>query len=797
MLKKIEISGSGVRPVSIDLTKRNLVVGDHGVGKSTVLDAITILIEGKSPRGGDRLEDIIGMMPESSTRMTITGEFLEGTIISRIFDKLPDKNTQQVYIDGKKSKLTDVASKIDEIIGNLSVRFNMGQLLGMTVPDQKKFIMKQFGNHLNTLNTDKIKADALAMMYMENEVFIGKMRFLIGKQDPSDLTTKEFDELYKMMMDTMSPIEQEKYGIIKLQVDMVKGDPEEVAKEIVTIIKDLKNDIDKEIKALQKEIVGYRKNVTAAGDVEQIKKDIAVREKDLSSLGIEKERLSIYNEHKKKVAHIDDQFKNVELKDDKDVLLKIKTIEDKLSSKKAILDKISEMEIYISHRKRDIENHQKVGAYRDMLKQMDDPEKLRQGIDNFKILGEEELKGKIDRRNFLIKSGDAIRDESIKYGQEITSLEKDIKSIDETIKLLSGGSCPVCSTPTENLGSFIAGKEKEKEAIEKSIAKLIKKKDAQLKKYKKSISDQSKIQHEITIETDRINKQKAELENMGYAEKSLLENIGRAEKQIKNLPYSGIVIETIEKYKVEIEKLKKLLATYEPVEKELSEAKAELQEIKNAKDKFAEKQKLVKELEMIKLPAYSSEEINNKTVLLTDMISSLKAKHETAIENRTSMKIALEAEAKHNDLQTIFETFKAMHKKMEEFHISLFATALKGITEVATQIYQTVTKTTDVVIITADKLGIKRAGEYINMKYLGGAESCHFYLSIIGAIMDDINLPVKMVNFESGELMDSELLRVLEEIKDNKYFDQINIVAYTRIGINASTKVDGWNIIGM
>lgn len=139
---------------SIPLTGRDFFVGPTGIGKSRILDAITISLLGYHPKQ-DKKPMALMKAFSSGNPMTVGIECEDGTKLSRTFEERGGKFSADVDIFPayQEKGLAAKAARVTDEFGNFPVMFDISEFLLLSNDKQRDFVFK----YLQSVGWDKEK----------------------------------------------------------------------------------------------------------------------------------------------------------------------------------------------------------------------------------------------------------------------------------------------------------------------------------------------------------------------------------------------------------------------------------------------------------------------------------------------------------------------------------------------------------------------------------------------------------------------------------------------------------------
>ena len=205
MIKKISIKNVKSTPHGVyDVDKLNLLIGKNGAGKSTIMDSIAIAMEGKHPRNGNTLVDIMNICPCDSLEVELNVQKVdEHSSFKRTFDTdEKGSNRQVIYVNNRKVKKHEGEAKIKEWFGEFLPRVNIAKFIGISANDKGKFLFTLFGDKLNNLTTNDLEQIILYALIRKEVDFQGIVKFDL-KKDEDDLTEDEKTDVFNKTINKM------------------------------------------------------------------------------------------------------------------------------------------------------------------------------------------------------------------------------------------------------------------------------------------------------------------------------------------------------------------------------------------------------------------------------------------------------------------------------------------------------------------------------------------------------------------------------------------------------------------
>ncbi len=192
------------------LTEKTFLQGVNGAGKSTINEAIEIAIKGRTPRGEQTLSDIMKL---ASADKMVVGIKIEGGIqIERTFRvDSKGKNSQTVFINGKKMNQKPAEKMIAEYFGDFLTKQNFSSVVGMSAREKAEMLFQLFGHLLEGISAKEISRNYMWNVLKLDENFHNIARFRMGKT-PEDVDADIFtdEERVQLRKDLMGDLKTRK-----------------------------------------------------------------------------------------------------------------------------------------------------------------------------------------------------------------------------------------------------------------------------------------------------------------------------------------------------------------------------------------------------------------------------------------------------------------------------------------------------------------------------------------------------------------------------------------------------------
>ena len=804
MNRLIEIYVDGVKNIEdsrFSLTDRNLLLDFNGTGKTALLDAVSILVTGRHPTLGDRIVDIVGLLPADKKKLVIEGTFESKDIIRREFIRGVDSNTQIITINGKKIKTKTAELQIKDMFGDFVSNFNIHKFGEMTDKEKQEAFFTQFADKLSKLTCQDVREACTLQILKESEFYDGTLKFVYNKTSIKELTKKVRKEFKSKVIEKFSE-QKNLYKHFKYITETIfpgidESSIQDFIEEINEAVKSYKNDLQQEVEAAKKSLEKDREMLDVSLNVAQLKKDKEKNGKFLKTLRKDVEDYNSYLVAKKTFDAAVLALIPKDVEDDKDLKIKLKKLRleiqdyDKLNSQYKTASEINYLEKLADLK----------AAYKEKLKT---EEKLKQKHKDLEA-NKKNLQIAISKKD---KDAKALSELNEKYTaaqakdsaivqkilkadgvlKEYTSEEEEIQKLLENFK---GGRCPTCLTKVAQIALNI---DEKNERLDELID-LINKQTGIVSRLNLTEEESLKI---VTDMKGVLNKNEADL-------KEEYTNVDDLEKDKK------ISLDAIEELTTEINSIKitpKIIEDMEKKQENYSNLKNKIQKLQDKRekvDKIEEKlEKIAEDTEFNKTLGQKKKSLVKPKIISLDekieeaiegceqTIETIEEKLETAFENRGIQKKIkiLEDELLQTEAATKF--VRKACGRIEEYKYNLISDLLRPVRDRADKIYKPIFN--DGVAFDVERCGILRNKNYVPLKYMSGGQRTAFIGSLLSAIMAESDIKTKILCIEASEVDDTGLLLLLQSMNDVA-MDNIFVSAFPRHDINMKPgkQPEGWN----
>ena len=558
---------------TVTLGRTNIITGHNGAGKSAILEALVVALDGEHPTAGKSLAGICTMISgdRGEIELTLEHENSLSIIVKRVFINGENK-TQKIYIDGEEVLQTVAREKIDAFMGGAAIRKISPFRFSAMSPKERLSVIADLLPAGSIDVEDTLRRD----LYSGSEEYVGQTRYALGKTIDS-LTKEEMDAIYKKAV-----LVDKDYLDIASQYLLRPGDDIDALDKMIA-----KNRAD--VNECQSEVTRYTKSIQTHQDA----LGAEIWEKDNSSSMLESIEKAIIEKSKilaegayaaKQKERMQQELNAMNIGELKDSLKKAKK-EAKAHEKYASVD--GDEKAYkttLDQIKGELELHDK---HAPMVAQI---------AKNIDLLNEEMITATKETEHYQV-------DLDI-LNQKIAAHETDIASMTEYIKVLKGNSCPVCSSPVDGKAlSALLKKQTEEKKI--SLRELKAQHTATGKKWQDTNTTKNKLSREIREAADKLAVSKASVLPVSVIS-SHKEKIGHLEYLIHELELKSDYMcwaKHIEQTEDVLERAKKLENDIDSVSVSVVNAAGvqdDIDALTAEKDTLLEMQKLHAEHEAIK-----------------------------------------------------------------------------------------------------------------------------------------------------------------------------------------------------
>ncbi len=488
----------------IDFSEKGITVfiGENGSGKSSILEALTFALFGKSEKGsqanlvkwGKKQAEVLLDFQKGNDiyriERTITLRGNRATSTGTVYRKKGDRFLPyyQKNISKEIPKLTGITQKIF----STSILVKQGDiegLLKLSPKDRAKVLEEILDMTLYQLLSEKAGE---------------KRRLLENKKETLEVSISDLEELENEKKEKEKKLKEIKIEKEKIEESLkeIKKSEEEVQKQIENILKEKlqQENIKNKIESLEQQIKNFEKEIEKNN---QLLEEINIKEKKLVDLEEKVERL-------KEIESIIKDIEKAENLKERILLLeeKVSQIKEKERIKKDYED------IYTEFIKKENRYKEILDALNELSRLYGQIESIKNQIEDLKRIRHEtlqrglEIAKKLQKLKKIYKTlekNPVIINELLRNNKEaidifqkqkedllkrLTELETEGKQLKEEISQLEQleGVCPTCKRPVE---------EHTKEELLKDLKDLLEKKR---KEYKQLKEDLSKLEERISVE---------------------------------------------------------------------------------------------------------------------------------------------------------------------------------------------------------------------------------------------------------------------------------------------------------
>jgi energy-coupling factor transporter ATP-binding protein EcfA2 len=175
----------------VELGPINLISGDNGTGKSSILESLIVALDGEHPTAGKTLSAVCSMLSDDSGEIDLTlergGERIN---IRRVFHR-GQSNSQKIYVNGKELQQNVAKSMIDGFLGGTSSRKISPYKFALLSPKERLNVLAEM------IPGDKapdIEGIIKRSLYSGSEEVVGISRYVKGKP-VEELEDEEMEEV--------------------------------------------------------------------------------------------------------------------------------------------------------------------------------------------------------------------------------------------------------------------------------------------------------------------------------------------------------------------------------------------------------------------------------------------------------------------------------------------------------------------------------------------------------------------------------------------------------------------------
>ena len=630
------------------------ITGPTGAGKSTILDAVTLALFGKTPRLKNASQEIMSKHTGESLsecEFEVDGEiyissFSQNRAYLKPNGKIRPAKMKLFKKDGEilETGLSLVPKKVEEITGLDFNRFIRSVLLAQGNFDAfLKAKDSEKAELLEKMTSTKIYAEISVKVFEKTKELQKECEIAKEKMRALSVLEKEEEERYKKILKEKS----EKSTLLKSTIEKLRG-KERILKrerEIREALKEKeaqKEKLAKERESLKSRLLLLEKAYLARENktiYEKLKeKEKSLKDSEKSAKTLKREIDLIRTKLKGMLFEANERLKE-KLKEEKRYESLLKSEREELKKLSNLVSK-KNLQTLMKEKEKIVKEREKLKSLKEKAKRFENLKKEREKLKNeLKLLRKEAERNRelIEREREKKK----FTEEALKMIEKRMELENKIINYEkERAKLKEGEPCPLCGSLHHPFVNSL-----ELPSLSKTEKELSLKKE-ELKKSLDRLNEL--IINEQRIKSDEKNKK----DSLERIEKEINENLG------EEFPKSLLEIE---------EKLNSLREKYERVEKETKELyeTEKIIEEKRKKTAFYEKEilslktetEIVKEILKKREIEKTSKKFEEKTNLkeLTKLIS--KTERDEELKIKLLEKIVEETEKREKEKKFLKEEF--------------------------------------------------------------------------------------------------------------------------------------------
>ncbi len=728
MKGKLRIENVKGQSKEVELGRINLITGDNGSGKSTILESLVVALDGEHPIAGKTLAAVCSMMSDDNSEIELSLEREGEHINVRRVYTCGDRNTQKIFINDKEERQDFAKSAIDDFLGGSSSRKISPYKFGAMSPKDRLAVLGEMIPADKAPDMDKI---IKRILYSGSEEVMGIARFQMRKTI-DELSDEEFDKV----VETAKSVDDE---YIKLVEPYLKekdyNDPFERMEALLALnrefIRENQSEINRITKSLQthQDLIADMQEGLGSEPLDDIREARILLDRKINEIS------GVLATHKQGLQMKEDMEKRlIELKKDNMGLEdNIKALNDKLSKLKK--EGLPEEDLNV----RDMMS--KIEGNKSIIKRSAEAKENIIGI-------EKDIESNSEKLEDANKKYEDMRVKAKELTHESVSLSVEMENIMENIALLEGEeSCPTCGSQVDI--------EHVVEVLRGSWGALNKRKGYLDKEY----STLEKELNKISSAVDELNDKKNKLKHDNLQSKGMI-----ITKQKE-----GELTKEIAKLESQVDGAKRLA--------EYKQAESELKTLEAKKDNISE---VAKQLKGLKLDCEHTDEELEK---LRENRVEIDAIIEKAIEAESMRKIISNEQIDLEGLKVI----RTELKKITDLLMEARRQAYWFVDDVSKVVSQVMGKEGS---ISNEMFGVSHEGVEISDKVLSGGEKLLFITSVLLAFAQ-LSEPktAKIIEIEGSELDEGNLRNLVNIIKQYPEVDMAIITSHLDVEVEGVNNI--------
>jgi exonuclease SbcC len=643
----------------------NVIVGNNGAGKSSIIDAILFSLYREATRDVN-IDDLIKKgKREAKVQSVFEVKGKEYLVERYISAGSTVSDTISLIENGKKITLARRASettqKVKEILGGMDYKIltstiivGQGEIeeIFEKLPDVMKEILRI--KKIEELRDSKGPIASLVKELKQKEELLEEFR---KKRDEKENEIKKDEE----------------------EIEKLEKEIEEKSKELQQLKEELEK-LEKEIEEKQKLRERYLQLVTEVTGLENEKRKLEEEIKGIDVLENEKrkleEEISYENEletKKQSLQKLIDLLKNRKLIELSLTRLENerKEIEEKLKRKKE-LEEIEKEYQSLLEEKNKLENEEK--KYHIISAQISKTKeqilKTRKEFENLDTTNLDNIQEQLTKIENELKNIQEKENELSKSYGELRGKKSELENIINNLESVKGDKCPVCGRPLSNEHKLrIKGEiEQEVDKIKAQLNQVL----AGLNQIKGKKSELEKERLKIKAEYDKFARNQGKKEELKRRLEELENQLRELEEEFNLLSVSHKKYEEVSKRIEEIKTLHEEYLSYSSISDEkLESLKREIEEEKEELGKVEEEVNLL--VATLKISEIVEEEIRKELAEIEKKLGELKKKKEILDDIRQKLAVKRENENRLKEISQRLEDLKkelaSLNYSEEEFQI--------------------------------------------------------------------------------------------------------------------------------